>query len=90
MGDWGVLRHSWALSACEESEVSSGERWVDLGGVRSSPGSQVFQHSGHLSPTFHFSHRLFFFFLAAQCIMQDLSSLAGDQTHALCNGRAES
>lgn len=40
--DWGMLGNTWALSACEESEVSSGERWVDLGGVRSGPGSQVF------------------------------------------------
>ena len=90
VGDWGVLGNTWALSACEESEVSSGERWVDLGGVQSSPGSQIFQHSGHLSPTFPFSPPPFFFFLAAQCIMQYLSSLARDQTHALCNGRAES
>lgn len=61
VGDWGVLRNTWALSACEESEVSSGERWVDLGGVRSGPGSQVFQHSGHLSLTFLFSPPPFFF-----------------------------
>ena len=31
-----------------------------------------------------------FFFLAAQCGMQDLSSLTRDQTHAPCMGNMES
>lgn len=51
VGDWGALGNTWALSACEECKVSSGERRVGLGGVWGGHGTQVFQHSGHLPPT---------------------------------------
>lgn len=72
----------------KESEVSSGERWVDLGGfrvalaLRFSPAFRTSIPHLPLLPTA--------LFLAAQYIMQDLSSLARIKPAPLCNGRAES